>query len=77
MAKTSITELTFQIMASIIGSSKLESHEQVLLEAKEYANKIVKLNSPKEMVVASFEAIKKLEILTFNDIKDIRKIIDL
>ncbi len=77
MTKITLTELTFEIMEKIIAKSTLESKEQVLQEAKAYVNKLVLKQSPKEIVVAAFNAVSKIEILTLDDLKDIRRIIDL
>ena len=77
MTKITLTELTFEIMEKIIAKSSLESKEQVLQEAKAYVNKLVAKQSPKEIVVAAFNAVSKIEILTLDDLKDIRRIIDL
>ena len=77
MTKITLTELTFEIMEKIIAKSNLESKEKVLQEAKAYVNKLVLKESPKEMVVAAFNAVSKIEILTLDDLKDIRRIIDL
>lgn len=77
MEKITLTELTFEVMEKIIANSKLESKEKVLQEAKMYVNKLVQKGSPKEVVVAAFNAVTKIEILTLDDLKDIRRIIDL
>ena len=77
MTKISLTELTFEIMEKIISKSALESKEQVVQEAKAYVSKLVLKESPKELVVAASNAVSKLELLTLDDLKDIRRIIDL
>ncbi len=75
MTKITLTELTFGIMEKIISSSKLESKEQVVKEAKAYANKIAAKDSPKELLVAAFTAVEKIELLTLDDLKDIKRVI--
>ena len=77
MTKVTLTELTFDIMEKIIAKSSLESKEQVLQEAKSYVNKLIVKQSPKELVVAASNAVSKIELLTLDDLKDIRRIIDL
>ena len=56
MTKITLTELTFDIMEKIIAKSALESKEQVVQEAKAYVNKLIAKDSPKEIVVAAFNA---------------------
>lgn len=77
MSKITLTELTFEIMEKIIAASKLESKQSVVQEAKVYVSKLAKADSPKELVVAAFNAVSKIELLTLDDLKDIRRIIDL
>ena len=77
MTKVTLTELTFDIMEKIIAKSSLESKEQVLQEAKSYVNKLILKQYPKELVVAASNAVSKIELLTLDDLKDIRRIIDL